>query len=86
MLHVEGLAQVYGDFVAVKDLTFSARPGELLGLLGPHDAGISAERPIADSCQFLCYETTITHQPRRHHQLDWHAYARRSTTDITRRR
>ena len=39
MLDVEGLTKVYGDFMAVKDLTFSAGPGELLGLVGPNGAG-----------------------------------------------
>lgn len=39
MIEVEGLTKVYGQFVAVKDLTFGVRPGEVLGLVGPNGAG-----------------------------------------------
>jgi len=39
MLEVEGLTKRYGDFTAVKDLTFTAEPGEILGLVGPNGAG-----------------------------------------------
>jgi ABC-2 type transport system ATP-binding protein len=39
MIEVEGLTKVYGEFVAVSGLTFTVRPGELLGLVGPNGAG-----------------------------------------------
>src|SRR5215469_5970490 len=39
MIEVQGLAKRYGDFVAVRDLSFSVRPGEVLGLVGPNGAG-----------------------------------------------
>lgn len=39
MLEVEGLTKTYGSFFAVKDLSFTAGPGELLGLVGPNGAG-----------------------------------------------
>jgi ABC-2 type transport system ATP-binding protein len=39
MIDVEGLTKLYGDFAAVTDLSFSVRPGELLGLVGPNGAG-----------------------------------------------
>src|SRR5439155_16901053 len=39
MIHVEGLTKLYGDFVAVKDLTFSVQAGQVLGLVGPNGAG-----------------------------------------------
>jgi ABC-2 type transport system ATP-binding protein len=39
MIHVEGLTKLYGDFVAVNDLSFSVRPGEVMGLVGPNGAG-----------------------------------------------
>src|SRR6266849_3849975 len=39
MIDVEHLSKRYGDFTAVKDVTFTARPGEIFGLLGPNGAG-----------------------------------------------
>lgn len=39
MIHVEGLTKAYGDFIAVRDLSFSVGPGEMLGLVGPNGAG-----------------------------------------------
>jgi ABC-2 type transport system ATP-binding protein len=39
MIEVEGLTKVYGDFVAVSGLSFTVKPGELLGLVGPNGAG-----------------------------------------------
>ena len=39
MIEVAGLSKTYGDFAAVRDLSFSVRPGEVLGLVGPNGAG-----------------------------------------------
>ncbi|MBP9903359.1 MAG: ABC transporter ATP-binding protein [Verrucomicrobiota bacterium] len=39
MIQVEALTKLYGDFVAVNQLTFSVQPGEVLGLVGPNGAG-----------------------------------------------
>jgi ABC-2 type transport system ATP-binding protein len=39
MIEVTGLNKQYGDFSAVRDLSFSVRPGEVLGLVGPNGAG-----------------------------------------------
>jgi ABC-2 type transport system ATP-binding protein len=36
-----GLAKSYGDKEAVKSLSFSVRPGEIVGFLGPNGAGKS---------------------------------------------
>lgn len=36
---VEGLVVSYGSFVAVEDLSFSVKNGEIYGLLGPNGAG-----------------------------------------------
>jgi len=38
-LEVIGLHKRYGDQVAVHDVSFSVRPGEIYGLLGPNGAG-----------------------------------------------
>ena len=39
MVQVDRLAKRYGDFQAVKDISFSVRSGEILGFLGPNGAG-----------------------------------------------
>ena len=39
MISVEGLTKRYGDFTAVRELSFAVQPGEVLGLVGPNGAG-----------------------------------------------
>jgi len=39
MIEVEALSKLYNEFVAVNDLSFSVRPGEVMGLVGPNGAG-----------------------------------------------
>ena len=39
MIEVLALSKRYGEFPAVKDLSFAVRPGEVLGLVGPNGAG-----------------------------------------------
>ena len=39
MIRVERLRKQYGRTLAVDDITFEARPGEIFGLLGPNGAG-----------------------------------------------
>jgi ABC-2 type transport system ATP-binding protein len=39
MIAVETLTKLYDDFVAVRDLSFSVQPGEVMGLVGPNGAG-----------------------------------------------
>jgi branched-chain amino acid transport system ATP-binding protein len=41
MLEVSRLTKRYGGLVAVKDLSFAIRPGEILGLIGPNGSGKS---------------------------------------------
>jgi len=41
MIEVTGLTKQYGDKVAVKDLTFTVKPGVVTGFLGPNGAGKS---------------------------------------------
>ena len=39
MIEVEHLSKTYGSTPAIRDLTFEAQPGEILGFLGPNGAG-----------------------------------------------
>ncbi|MBV9127297.1 MAG: ABC transporter ATP-binding protein [Verrucomicrobia bacterium] len=39
MIAVEGLTKLYDRFVAVRDLSFTVRPGEVMGLVGSNGAG-----------------------------------------------
>jgi ABC-2 type transport system ATP-binding protein len=39
VIEVDGLEKWYGDLAAVRGLTFTVQPGEVLGLVGPNGAG-----------------------------------------------
>src|ERR1041385_5952136 len=39
MIEVASLTKLYDQFVAVNDLSFVVRPGEVMGLVGPNGAG-----------------------------------------------
>jgi ABC-2 type transport system ATP-binding protein len=39
MIEVNALSKRYGDFTAVRELSFAVQPGEVLGLVGPNGAG-----------------------------------------------
>jgi ABC-2 type transport system ATP-binding protein len=39
VIQVQNFRKTYGDLVAVDDISFSVRPGEIFGLLGPNGAG-----------------------------------------------
>ena len=60
MLTVEGLTKRFGGFLAVDQVSFEAREGEILGLIGPNGSGKSTTfnliagnlRPTAGSIRF----------------------------------
>ncbi len=39
MIQVDGFSKQYGDYIAVDNITFDVKPGEIFGLLGPNGAG-----------------------------------------------
>jgi len=39
MIEVANLSKRYGDLAAVRDVSFTATPGQILGFLGPNGAG-----------------------------------------------
>lgn len=57
MIEISGLTKRYGDKVAVDDLSFTVRPGQVTGFLGPNGAGksttmrliVGLDRPTAGS-------------------------------------
>lgn len=46
MIEIEGLRKVYGQFEALKGITFQVRQGEIVGFLGPNGAGKSTTMKI----------------------------------------
>jgi ABC-2 type transport system ATP-binding protein len=47
MIEVSGVSKSFGDFTAVRELSFTVRPGEVLGLVGPNGAGKTTTLRVA---------------------------------------
>lgn len=50
MVEVVGVSKKYGNFTAVKNISFSLKKGEILGFLGPNGAGKSTTMNIITGC------------------------------------
>ncbi|HET6723464.1 MAG TPA: ATP-binding cassette domain-containing protein, partial [Chitinophagaceae bacterium] len=48
IIKVKGLVKKYGDFEAVKGISFDVIEGEIFGLLGPNGAGKSTTLEIIE--------------------------------------
>src|SRR5213596_883959 len=46
MIEVEKLTKNYGPFTAIRDVSFSVAPGDIVGFLGPNGAGKSTTMRI----------------------------------------
>ena len=46
MITIDSVTKTYGDFTAVDDVSFTARPGRVTGFLGPNGAGKSTTMRI----------------------------------------
>src|SRR5207302_3297092 len=46
MIHVENLTKYYGDYAAVRDVSFDVPAGQVVGFLGPNGAGKSTTMRI----------------------------------------
>lgn len=49
IIQVEDLHKKYGDFHAVKGISFEVQEGEIFGLLGPNGAGKSTTLEIIET-------------------------------------
>ena len=49
MLAVEGLSKRFGGFLAVNQVSFEVKEGEILGLIGPNGSGTSTTFTLIES-------------------------------------
>jgi ABC-2 type transport system ATP-binding protein len=72
MLELKGLTRRYGDLVALDDLSFTVREGQLFGFVGPNGAGKTTAMRIIlgvlepDAGQVRRHGQPMTDKMRRH--------------------
>jgi ABC-2 type transport system ATP-binding protein len=67
----DGISKSYGDTVALRDVSFEVRAGEVFGLLGPNGAGkTSLMRILLDILRADAGTITVFGEPRRPEHLD----------------
>ena len=66
-VRVENLTKVYGEQIAVNNISFNIRKGEVVGFLGPNGAGksttmkmITGYIPVTDGKAFVCDDEVAT--------------------------
>jgi ABC-2 type transport system ATP-binding protein len=71
-LEIDAVSKRYGDVVALREMTFDVRPGELFGFVGSNGAGKTTTMRIAlgvlsaDAGQVRYDGEPVTHETRRH--------------------
>ncbi len=53
IIEVKNLIKRYGNFIAVNDISFSVKPGEIFGILGPNGAGKTTTLEIIETLKPL---------------------------------
>jgi ABC-2 type transport system ATP-binding protein len=78
VLSVEGFTKSYEGALAVQDLSFEVRPGEILGLVGPNGAGktttlrsIAGVLPVREGRIRICGHDVSTHPEAAKRSLAW---------------
>lgn len=72
MLEIDAITKRYGDFVALREMSFDVRPGELFGFVGSNGAGKTTTMRIAlgvlssDGGEVRWQSKSITLETRRH--------------------
>jgi ABC-type multidrug transport system ATPase subunit len=52
VIQVQNFRKTYGELVAVDDISFDVRQGEIFGLLGPNGAGKTTTFATSLACNF----------------------------------
>jgi ABC-2 type transport system ATP-binding protein len=71
-LEIDAISKRYGDVVALREMTFDVRPGELFGFVGSNGAGKTTTMRIAlgvlsaDAGEVRYAGEPVTHETRRH--------------------